>query len=37
MHPAISLLKSAQKQREAIPADAQPATASPADLQAQIS
>ncbi|OUY08048.1 type IV secretion protein Rhs, partial [Yersinia pestis subsp. microtus bv. Altaica] len=37
MHPAISLLKSAQKQREAIPADAQTATASPADLQAQIS
>ncbi|OVY79976.1 type IV secretion protein Rhs, partial [Yersinia pestis subsp. microtus] len=37
MQPAISLLKSAQKQREPISADAQPATASPADLQAQIS
>ncbi|MCU7433914.1 DUF2345 domain-containing protein, partial [Yersinia pestis] len=37
MQPAISLLKSAQEQMEAISADAQTATASPADLQAQIS
>ncbi|OMK93160.1 type IV secretion protein Rhs [Yersinia pestis subsp. microtus bv. Caucasica] len=37
MQPAISLLKSAQEQMEAISADAQTATASPADLQVQIS
>ncbi|CNK97187.1 type VI secretion system tip protein VgrG [Yersinia pseudotuberculosis] len=37
MQPAISLLKSAQEQMEAISADAQTATASPANLQVQIS
>ncbi|AJJ01367.1 Rhs element Vgr family protein [Yersinia pseudotuberculosis] len=37
MQPAISLLQGAQEQMDAISADAQTATASPADLQAQIS
>ncbi|CRY70920.1 Rhs element Vgr protein [Yersinia pseudotuberculosis] len=37
MQPAIGLLQGAQEQMEAISADAQTATASPADLQAQIS
>ncbi|MFK8260624.1 DUF2345 domain-containing protein, partial [Erwinia sp. AnSW2-5] len=36
MAPAISLLKGAQEQMQGISADAQTATANPADLQAQI-